>query len=45
MGKMRNAYGLYLVKPKWETPLTTPMCRWEDNIKMDVRDIGWKGMD
>jgi hypothetical protein len=28
---------------KW--PLVRPRCRWEDNIKMDLQDVGWKGMD
>jgi hypothetical protein len=45
MGEMRNAYKLYVGKPKWKRPLTTPRCREEDNFKMDVRDIGWKCMD
>ena len=28
---------------KW--PLVRPMRRWEDNIEMDLQDVGWKGMD
>ena len=28
---------------KW--PLVTPKRRWEDNIKMYLQDVGWKGMD
>jgi hypothetical protein len=26
-------------------PLRRPRCRWVDNIKMDVREIGWDGRD
>jgi hypothetical protein len=26
-------------------PLGRPRCRWVDNIKMDIREIGWYGMD
>jgi hypothetical protein len=26
-------------------PLGRPRCRWVDNIKMDLREVGWNGMD
>jgi hypothetical protein len=26
-------------------PLGTPRCRWVDNIKMDLRETGWDGVD
>jgi hypothetical protein len=26
-------------------PLGRPRCRWEDNIRMDLRELGWGGMD
>jgi hypothetical protein len=32
-------------KPEGKRPLGRPRCRWEDNIRMDVREIGWGGMD
>jgi hypothetical protein len=32
-------------KPKGKRPLGRPIRRWEDNIKMDLREIGWGGMD
>jgi hypothetical protein len=32
-------------KPKGNRPLRRSRCRWEDNIKMDLREIGWGGMD
>jgi hypothetical protein len=31
-------------KPEGKRPLGRPRCRWVDNIKMDVGDIGWNGM-
>jgi hypothetical protein len=32
-------------KPEEKKPLGRPRRRWEDNIKMDLREIGWGGMD
>jgi hypothetical protein len=32
-------------RPNVEGPLRRPRRRWEDNIKMDLREIGWGGMD
>jgi hypothetical protein len=40
MGETRNAG-----KPVGKRPLGRPRRRWVDNIKMDLRDIGWDGMD
>jgi hypothetical protein len=31
--------------PEGKRPLGRPRCRWVDNIKMDLREIGWDGMD
>jgi hypothetical protein len=31
-------------KPEGKRPLGRPRRRWEDNIRMDVREIGWGGM-
>jgi hypothetical protein len=31
-------------KPEGKRPLGRPRCRWVDNIKMDLREIGWDGM-
>jgi hypothetical protein len=38
----RNAYRILVRKP--EGPLGRPRFRWEDNIKMDLREIGWGGI-
>jgi hypothetical protein len=38
--------GLVLVgKPEGKRPLGRPRCRWVDNIKKDLREIGWCGVD
>jgi hypothetical protein len=45
MGETRNAYRILVGEPGGSRPLGTPRCRWVDNIKMDLREIGWGGMD
>jgi hypothetical protein len=45
MGETRNAYRILVGKPEGKTPLGRPTRRWVDNIKMDLREIGWDGMD
>jgi len=45
MGEMRNAYIILVGKPEGKKPLRRPRCRWEDNIRIDVREIGWEGVD
>jgi hypothetical protein len=32
-------------KPEGKSPLGRLRRRWEDNIKMDLRKVGWGGMD
>jgi hypothetical protein len=32
-------------KPEKKRPLGRPRHRWVDNIKMDLREIGWNGVD
>jgi hypothetical protein len=41
----RNAYIVFVGKPGRKTPPRTPRHRWEDNIKVDIRQIGQGGMD
>jgi hypothetical protein len=43
MEKKRNAYRLLVVKPKGKRLLERPRRRWEDNIQMDLRELGWGG--
>jgi hypothetical protein len=42
-GDMRNAYRILIGKPEGKRPLGRPRRRWEDNIKMDLRDMGING--
>jgi hypothetical protein len=35
----------FVGKPEGKRPLERPRRRWEDNVKMDPREIGWGGMD
>jgi hypothetical protein len=44
-GKERNAYRILVGKPEGKRPLGRPTRRWVDNIKMDLREIGWDGTD
>jgi hypothetical protein len=45
MGERRNAYRILMGKPEGRRSLGRPRCRWVDNIKMDLREIGWDGID
>jgi hypothetical protein len=42
---MRNAYKSLTEKPEGKRPLGKPGHRWEDNIKMDLTEIGFEGTD
>jgi hypothetical protein len=43
MGEGRNLYRVLVGKPEGIRPLGRPRRRWEDGIKMDLREIGWGG--
>jgi hypothetical protein len=45
MGDKRKAYRLLVGKPEGRRPLGRPRRRWVDNIKMDLLEIGWSGVD
>jgi hypothetical protein len=45
MGEKRNASGILVGKPEGKRPLGRPRRRWVDNVKMDLRQIGWDGVD
>ena len=40
MEQSRNAYRVLEEKPEGKRPLGRPRCRWEDNINMDLREVG-----
>jgi hypothetical protein len=44
MGEGRLAYGILVGRPEGRRPLGRPSRRWEDNIKMNLHEMGW-GMD
>jgi hypothetical protein len=45
MGEIRNMYKMLVGKPKGKRPLRRPRHRWEDNIRMDPRETGFRGVD
>jgi hypothetical protein len=45
MGQMRGAYNISVGSPKGRRPLGRPRRRWEDNIKMDLRETGFGDVD
>jgi hypothetical protein len=44
MGGRRSTYRILVGRLEGRKPLRRPTRRWEDNIKMDLREVGW-GMD
>jgi hypothetical protein len=44
MWRKRNAYRILVGKPEEKRPLGRRIHRWVDNVKMDLREIGWGGM-
>jgi hypothetical protein len=44
-GGKRHAYRILVENPKVKSQLRRPRRRWVDNIKMDLREIGWDRVD
>jgi hypothetical protein len=44
-GERRGAYRALVGKPEGRRPLERSRHRWEDNIKIDLREVGWEGAD
>ncbi|KAJ4439947.1 hypothetical protein ANN_08078 [Periplaneta americana] len=45
MGESINAYRVLVGRPEAKRPLGRPRRRWEDNIKMDLREVGYDDRD
>jgi hypothetical protein len=45
MGQDRKLYKVLVGKSEGRPPLGRPRCRWEDGIRMDLREIGSGGVD
>jgi hypothetical protein len=45
MGVKRNVYRLFVGNPEGKRLLRKPSCRWVDNIRMDLGEVGWSGVD
>jgi hypothetical protein len=45
MGKKRNVYRLLVVKPEGKRPPERPGCRWVDNVRMNLGEMGWGDVD
>ena len=45
MGEGRGVYRVLVWKPEGKRPLGRPRHRWEDNINMDLQEVGCGGMD
>ena len=44
MGERKGLCGVLVGKPEGKRPLGRPRRRWEDNIKMDLQEVGCRGM-
>jgi hypothetical protein len=45
MGEGRGVYRVLVERPEGNRPLGRPRRRWEDNIKLDLREIGIDGVN
>jgi hypothetical protein len=41
-GEMRSAHTILIGQSEWKRRLGKPRLRWEDNIRMDLKEIGWE---
>ena len=44
-GERRGVHRVLVGKPEGRRPLGRPRRRWEDNIKMDLQEVGCQGLD
>jgi len=45
MRERNDAYKVLVGKPEGKRPLGRPRRSWEDNIKMELQEVGFRGMD
>jgi len=45
MGERRVVCRVLVGIPQGKRPLGIPRCRWKDNIKMHLQEVGWRGKD
>jgi hypothetical protein len=45
MGEKKNAYRLLVGNPEGKRQLGRPRCRWVDNIRTDLGEVGWGDVD
>ena len=45
MGERTGVYRALVGKPEGKRPLGRPRLKWEDNVKMDLQEVGYGGMD
>jgi hypothetical protein len=45
MGEKTGAYRILVGRPEGRRPLGRPRRRWEDNMKLDIREVGWEDMN
>ena len=45
LGESRGVYRVCVWQPDLKRPLGRPRRRWEGNIKMELQEVGWGGMD
>jgi hypothetical protein len=44
MAEKPNACRVFVGKPEGKRPVGRHRCKWEDNIEMDIEELGWGGM-
>ena len=45
IGAKRNAYRILVERHEGNRPLGRPRRRWEDNIELNLKEIGWASVD
>jgi hypothetical protein len=45
MRAVGSAYRVLVETPEGKRPLEKRKCRWEDNVKIDLREVRWYGLD